>query len=215
MPEIQLVNSAIEQYAAAFTSPESEVLKAINKHTHEYHPHAHMLSGHVQGRFLSFISNITRPKYVLEVGTFTGYSAICLAEGLAYEGQVHTIELREEDADTALKNFKAAEKEKDITLHRGNAKEIIPTLPYTWDLVFIDADKVGYIDYYELIVPRLSDKGIIIADNVFFHGQVLEEPITGKNAVAINAFNQHVLGDTRVEQIMVTVRDGLLMIKKK
>jgi caffeoyl-CoA O-methyltransferase len=215
MPEFELINPLIEQYAARFTTPEESVLRQVNQDTMAHHPQAHMLSGHVQGRFLSFISNILQPKYVLEVGTFTGYSALCLAEGLQEDGELHTIEIRDEDADTASKNFIAAEKEKRITLHRGNAKDLIPQLPYEWDLVFIDADKVGYIDYYEIIVPRLSKKGIILADNVLFHGQVLNEPITGKNAIAIDAFNKHVLNDTRVEQVILTVRDGLLMIKKK
>lgn len=215
MPEFELINPFIEQYAACFTSPEDSVLKKVNRDTMEHHPQAHMLSGHVQGRILSFISNILQPKYVLEIGTFTGYSALCLAEGLQEDGELHTIEIREDDADTASKNFIAAEKEKRITLHRGNANDIIPQLPYEWDLAFIDADKVGYIDYYEIIVPRLSKKGIILADNVLFHGQVLNEPITGKNAIAIDAFNKHVLNDTRVEQVILTVRDGLLMIKKK
>ena len=215
MTDFELINPLIEQYAERFTTPEEEVLRQVNRDTMEHHPQAHMLSGHVQGRILSFISNILQPKYVLEIGTFTGYSALCLAEGLQKEGELHTIELRNEDADTALKNFKSAKKDKHITLHRGNAVEIIPFLPYLWDLVFIDADKVGYIDYYEMIVPRLSDRGIIIADNVLFHGQVVEEPIKGKNAIAIDAFNKHVLNDARVEQVLLTVRDGLLMIKKK
>jgi predicted O-methyltransferase YrrM len=138
-----------------------------------------------------------------------------MAEGLAAGGQLHTIELREEDAETALKNFNTAQKNNFITLHVGYAKDIIPTLPHQWDLVFIDADKVSYIEYYELVLKQLSKKGLIIADNVLFHGQVLEEPIKGKNALAIEAFNKHVAEDPRVEQVMLTVRDGLLLIKKK
>ena len=174
-----------------------------------------MLSSHVQGRLLSFISQLAQPKYILEIGTFTGYSALCLAEGLQADGQLHTIELREEDAATSLKNFMLAEKQKQIFLHNGDAREIIPSLPYPWDLVFIDADKISYIEYYELVVPRLTNNGIIIADNVLFHGQVLDEPVKGKNALAIDAFNQHVAKDNRVVQVMLTVRDGLLLIKKK
>jgi predicted O-methyltransferase YrrM len=173
-----------------------------------------MLSGHIQGKFLSFISKIIAPKYILEIGTFTGYSALCLLKGLSGDGELHTIELRREDADTALKYFKAADNNNLITLHVGNAKEIIPGLPYEWDLVFIDADKTSYIDYYELVLPRLSKKGVIIADNVLFHGQVLDEPIRGKNALAIDEFNKHVTNDSRVEQVMLSVRDGLLLIKK-
>ncbi len=210
-----LINPQAEAYADNFTSPEGTILKKINKETTEQHQQAHMLSGHVQGKLLTFISIMLQPKFVLEIGTFTGYSALCLAEGLQKNGELHTIELREEDAETALKNFISAEKHNVITLHRGKAIDILLKLPHLWDLVFIDADKTGYIEYYEKIVPRLSDKGIIIADNVLFHGQVLEQPPKGKNAIAIHEFNKHVLNDERVEQVMLTVRDGLLIIKKK
>jgi caffeoyl-CoA O-methyltransferase len=173
-----------------------------------------MISGYVQGKLLAFLSKMLTPKYILEIGTFTGYSALCLLKGITKDGEMHTIEIRQEDANTAAGNFKFAENNNLITLHVGNAKEIIPTLSYEWDLIFIDADKVSYIDYYELVLPRLSKKGIIIADNVLFHGQVLEQPIKGKNALAIDAFNKHVCNDSRVEQVMLSVRDGLLLIKK-
>ena len=211
---MELINPLAEAYAIQFTSAEDELLQQVNKQTMDNHPMAHMLSGHVQGKFLSFISTILRPKYVLEIGTFTGYSAICLAEGLQTGGELHTIELREEDAATARANFSKFKGNKQIHLHTGNAKEIIPELHYPWDLVFIDADKVAYIDYYELMVPRLALNGIIIADNMLFHGEVLEQPVTGKNAIAIHAFNEHVKNDTRTEQVLVTIRDGILLIKK-
>ena len=204
-----------EQYATKFTSQPNDLLQEILDYTMEQHADWHMISGHVQGRLLSLISKMIQPKYILEIGTFTGYSALCMAEGIAAGGQLHTIELRQEDADTALKNFNIAQKNNFITLHVGNAKDIIPTLPYQWDLVFIDADKTSYIEYYELVLNKLSKKGLIIADNVLFHGQVLEEPIKGKNALAIEAFNKHVAEDPRVEQVMLTIRDGLLLIKKK
>lgn len=213
--DVEIFSALAENYAAQYTTPEDEVTHKINEETVKNHPRAHMLSGHVQGRFLSFISKLLRPDYILEIGTFTGYSALCLAEGLAKDGQLHTIELRQEDAATALTNFKDSENNFRITLHVGNAIEIIPTLPYEWDLVFIDADKISYINYYELVLPQLSEKGVIIADNVLFHGQVLNEPIKGKNAIAIDAFNKHVSNDLRVEQVMLTIRDGLLLIKKK
>ncbi|WP_207495638.1 O-methyltransferase [Aridibaculum aurantiacum] len=212
---MELINALAEQYAELHTSASSEVLQQIQDDTNKLHPHAHMLSGHVQGRFLSFISSIIQPKYVLEIGTFTGYSALCLAEGLQPGGQVHTVEIREQDAAISLKNFMTAEKNNEVVLHLGDARDIIPSLPYHWDLVFIDADKVSYIEYYELVVPRLTNNGIIIADNVLFHGQVLEEPVKGKNALAIDAFNKHVAKDDRVVQVMLTLRDGLLLIKKK
>lgn len=212
---MELIHPSVEAYAAKFTSEDDKLLQEIQQHTLQHHAHAHMLSNPVQGKFLAFISNILQPKYVLEVGTFTGYSALCLAEGLQADGELHTIELRKEDANTALKNFSISKKFKQIHLHLGNALEIIPDLPYEWDLIFIDADKTAYCDYYDLLLPKLSAKGLMIADNVLFHGQVLEEQVKGKNAKAIEAFNQKVADDSTVEQVLVTVRDGLLMIKKK
>jgi caffeoyl-CoA O-methyltransferase len=210
-----LVNELAEKYAEQFTTPQSELFENIHKQTLATHPHAHMLSSRLQGQFLSFISTMLQPKYVLEIGTFTGYSALCLAEGLKKDGELHTIELRDADAEVSINNFKISEKADRIFLHRGNALDIIPSLNFTWDIVFIDADKTNYINYYENVLPMLSDNGIIIADNVLFHGQVLEENISGKNAQAIHAFNEHVANDIRTEQVMLTVRDGLMLIKKR
>ena len=212
---MELINPLAEAYAEHFTSAETDLLAAINKQTLENHPHAHMLSGHVQGKFLSLLSTLVKPNYILEIGTFTGYSAICLAAGLNEKGELHTVECREEDAATAKSNFSKSERNKQIHLHIGNALSIIPDLQYGWDLVFIDADKTSYIDYYEMIMPRLNEGGLIVVDNVFFHGDVLKEPITGKNGKAIHSFNEHVKNDPRSEQVMVTLRDGLLLIKKK
>ena len=210
-----LVSELAEKYADDHTSLNEGVLVLAERQTIERHPQAHMLSGHVQGRFLSFISKMLKPKFILEIGTFTGFSALCLSEGLEEDGELHTIEMRKEDADTALQYFKQAGKDKQVILHVGDAKEIIPKLSFEWDLVFIDADKTSYVDYYELTLPLLSKKGIIIADNVLFHGQVLEPTVRGKNAIAIDRFNKHVANDRRVEQVMLTVRDGLLLIKMK
>ena len=204
----------LEQYADLITSDENDLLATINQQTIATHPMHHMLSGKVQGQFLTFISTILQPKYVLEIGTFTGYSALCLAAGLQKNGELHTIELREADAASAQINFSKYNTDKKIYLHLGNALNIIPTLPYQWDLVFIDADKTGYIDYYEMVLPMLSDNGLIIADNVLFHGQVLEQPLKTKNAKAIDAFNKYIAADKRVQQVLLTVRDGLLLIKK-
>ena len=209
-----IVNSAAEQYAAVFTSPEDDLLQRVARETIRSHPHAHMLSGQVQGQFLKTISAVLRPLRALEIGTFTGYSALCIAHGLPDEGWLHTIEVREEDAATARQYFETSSFGGKIVLHVGDAKAIISTLDEVWDLVFIDADKTGYIDYYELILPNVRRNGVIIADNVLFHGQVLEQNITNKNAKAIDAFNRHVLADSRVEQVLLTVRDGLLIIRK-
>lgn len=212
---MEVISPLAEQYAAKITSKESELLHCINMHTTENHALKHMLSGHVQGKALTFLSTVLQPKYILEIGTFTGYSALCLAEGLTSEGEIHTLELREQDANIAQANFSNSKFAKQVHLHIGNALEIIPTLDFEWDLVFIDADKTAYITYYEMVVPRLSSKGIIIADNVLFHGDVLQDEIKGKNAKAIHAFNEHVANDERTEQVLLTVRDGLLLIKKK
>lgn len=174
-----------------------------------------MLSGHLQGKFLQFICELIQPARVLEIGTYTGYSAICLSKGLAPGGKVHTIELRHDTAEVAGQNFRIAGTADKIILHEGNALDIIPQLKETWDLVFIDADKPGYIQYYQLALPQLRAGGYILADNVLFHGQVLEDEISGKSALAIQAFNEYVQQDETVEKLLLTVRDGLLMIKKR
>lgn len=212
---MELISEVVSEYAGKFTSEEPADLKHIAAWTTAHHPQFHMLSGHVQGRFLAMISRLIQPKYILELGTFTGYSALCLAEGLIPGGQLHTIELRDEEADVAKKNFSLSARADQIILHRGEAAAIIPILPFEWDLVFIDADKTGYIDYYEQLLPRLRKGGLILADNVLFHGEVLESPIKGKNAKAVHAFNEHVMKDDRVEKVMLTVRDGLQLLQKK
>lgn len=211
---MDIVNHTAEAYAAKFSAPLDDVLQQVEQFTMQHHPHAHMLSGHVQGKLLEMISCMLRPQKILEIGTFTGFSALCLLKGLQQGGKLHTIELRDEDAATAQKYFELAGVTGKVQLHIGNAAAIIPALDEAWDLVFIDADKTGYIDYYELTLPRVKKGGFILADNVLFHGEVLQETVKGKNAKAIQAFNEHVLTDKRVEQVLLTVRDGLLLIKK-
>ena len=212
---IEIINKKAEDYAAWFTTPTDDLLIEIQEYTLHHHEHAHMLSGPVQGKLLELISKMIQPKKILEIGTFTGYSALCLARGLSAGGELHTLELRKEDADLSRKYFSKSLYANQIFLHEGDAMDVIPTLHETWDLVFIDADKVSYINYYELILPLLSKGGFILADNVLFHGEVLKVPITGKNATAIHSFNEHVFKDKRVQQVMITVRDGLLLIEKK
>ena len=212
---MELVNPLAEQYAEQMTSPENALLQQINQETYAAHAQPHMLSGHVQGRALAMFSKMLQPKYILEIGTFTGYSALCLAEGLQENGELHTIERRKEDAEISQKYFDASIHKNKLYLHLGNAQDIIPSLLHCWDLVFIDADKTNYINYYELTLERLSGNGIIIADNVLFHGQVLDDAAQRKNAAAIRQFNEYVSKDKRVEQVLLTVRDGLLLIRKK
>ncbi|MEO5943665.1 MAG: O-methyltransferase [Ferruginibacter sp.] len=211
---MELINEKAEAYVVEFASPQNVLLQQIEQETLANHAHSNMLSGHVQGSFLSMVSYMIKPRRVLEIGTFTGFSALCLAQGLAKDGTLHTIEIREEEAEISASNFKKANAEAYIKLHVGDARKIIPGLNEQWDIVFIDADKVSYIEYYELTLPFLKQGGFIIADNVLFHGQVLEEEIKGKNAIAIHAFNEHVKADNRTEQVMLTVRDGLMLIRK-
>jgi caffeoyl-CoA O-methyltransferase len=212
MPEI--VNDKATEYAALFSEPTDSLLQEIEKYTMQHHPHANMLSGPLQGKLLEMISRIIMPENILEIGTFMGYSALCLAKGLLPKGHLHTLELRKEDAEIAKNFFAKSSQSNQIILHEGNALDIIPKLSQTWDLIFIDADKTNYINYYELTLPRLRKGGVILADNVLFHGEVLEDNIKGKNAKAIHAFNKHVSNDDRVQQVILTVRDGLMMIRK-
>jgi caffeoyl-CoA O-methyltransferase len=212
---LDLIHPMAEEYAERFTSPEDKLLHKINEQTQQLHPLAHMLSGQVQGKFLELISCLLKPERVLEIGTFTGYSALCLAKGLANDGLLHTIELREEDAAIAQKNFNLSDAKDKIILHTGNALEILQVLNERWDIVFIDADKVNYIEYYKIVLPAVRKGGLILADNVLFHGDVLQQEIKGKNAKAIHAFNEYVQQDESTEKVLLTIRDGLMLIIKK
>jgi predicted O-methyltransferase YrrM len=212
---MELINNKAEKYAAFFSSPTDDLLLEIEKFTLEEHANSNMLSGPVQGKMLELISCMIQPKKILEVGTFTGYSALCLAKGLAPDGELHTIEISKEDAEISRQHFSKSLMSKKIILHEGNALDIIPALKYTWDLVFIDADKVNYINYYELTLPQLKKGGFMLVDNVLFHGEVLEKNITGKNPKAIHAFNKHISEDKRIQHVMLTVRDGVMLIQKK
>jgi caffeoyl-CoA O-methyltransferase len=201
-------------YSEKYTSPEDSLVKEVADFTYSTHAHSHMLSGHLQGKLLEMMSCMIGPERILEIGTFTGYSALCLAKGLKQNGILHTIELRENDAQTAQNFFNRSSLKEKIVLHIGEAHEIIGRLDESWDLVFIDADKENYIDYFNLVLPKLRVNGFILADNVLFHGQVLEEEIKGKNAKAIQAFNDFILERTDVEKLMLPVRDGLYVIRK-
>ncbi|MEO6960392.1 MAG: O-methyltransferase [Puia sp.] len=211
---MELINPKAQMYAEHFSPQEDPLLNQIEEDS-QLHPEKQMLSGALQGKLLEMISLIIQPAYVLEIGTFLGYSTLCLAKGLKPGGELHTLEIREETAAAARENFKKSKTSNKIILHTGNALEVLASLDKPWDLIFIDADKTGYSDYYRLLLPKLRSGCLILADNVLFHGQVLEEKLTGKNAIAIQAFNELVLQDRRVDKVMLTVRDGLLMIRKK
>lgn len=210
----RLLSDQLEDYIEASTTPISAPLQQLLDHTIQTHSHPNMISSQVSGMFLSFISKLIRPRRILEIGTFTGFSALCMAEGLKEDGLLYTIELRADDAAASRKVFDESPYGEKIKSLTGNALEIIPTLNEEWDMVFIDADKVSYIEYYELTLPKLSRHGVILADNVLYHGDVVNHPVKGKNAKAIVAFNTHVANDSRSEQVMLSVRDGISLIRK-
>lgn len=207
-------DEALLQYAEQHTSPQTALLQALERETYQKVLMPQMLSGHLQGATLQFISKILQPTYILEIGTFTGYSALCLAEGLKPNGQLHTIDNNDELSEMQKRYFAQSDFASQIYLHTGNAADIIPTLDYPFDLVFIDADKVNYSLYYDLAIGSLKSGGVIIADNVLWSGKVLL-PNPDKKTQAIIAFNQKVHADNRVENILLPVRDGMLLIRKK
>jgi caffeoyl-CoA O-methyltransferase len=211
---LELVHPLAEQYAALHTTAEDALLQEVAAYTNGHHREPHMLSGQVQGKLLEMISCMIRPRRILEIGTLTGYSALCLAKGLAADGQLHTIELREADAAVATAFFKRSAFAGKIIQHTGDAATLIGKLEEEWDLVFLDADKTGYISYFNLVFPKLRQNGFILADNVLFHGQVLEDPVKGKSARAVAAFNDFINKQAGIEKVMLTVRDGLYLLRK-
>lgn len=207
----------IQRYADQHTSPESPLLAKLNRETHVQLLHARMLSGHAQGRLLSMISHMVRPRRVLELGTFTGYAALCLAEGLAPDGELHTIEFNPELEDRIRRYIAAAGLAERLHLHIGMAAQILPTLAGPWDLVFIDADKINNDTYYELVLPQVSTGGFVLIDNVLWGGKVLDSyPLkpSDKDTHAVRAFNDKIQADPRVENVFLPLRDGLLLVRK-
>ena len=203
----------IVDYAEAFSSPESVELKELNRETHAKVLMPRMLSGHLQGRLLAMFSRMCSPRRILEVGTYTGYSAICLSEGLSADGLLHTIDINEELLPMVKKYISKAGCENKIVLHTGDALRIIPSLNETFDLVFIDADKKNYSAYFDLVISKVRKGGIIIADNVLWSGKVLEpEKDMDADTRAISDFNKKVRTDSRVETVLLPVRDGLMVM---
>lgn len=212
---MDIINPAIQSYAESYSNFDDELLREIEEYTIKHHPESQMLSGKLQGKLLEMISRMIQPSRILEIGTFMGFSGICLAKGLAKNGMLHTIELRENDAAVARQNFQRSYYNDRIILHVGNALEIIPRLAEEWDLVFIDADKTGYMDYFNLVLPKLRKNGFILADNILFHGEVVESEPKGKNAKAIIAFNNEIRERQDIDFLVLTIRDGLYLIRKK
>ena len=203
----------IANYVGSHTSAESDLLKKIGRDTHANILKPRMLSGHVQGRFLAMISQFLRPKNILEVGTYTGYSAFCLAEGLAEGGKLTTIDINEELESRVRAYFQQAGLSEKIDYYIGNAMKIIPTLTQEFDLVFIDADKENYSTYYDLIFDKVKVGGVILADNVLWSGKVTN-PKPDKDTRAIVEFNAKVNSDSRVENLLLPLRDGIMMMRK-
>jgi len=202
------------KYAESFTSDESDVLRELREECYAHYEDKSMLSGFVQGRVLSMFSKMIQPKVVLEIGTYLGYSALCFAEGLANGGKVITLDIQE-DTNKVAREFVAKTEYKDkIEFHLGIATEIIPTLPETFDLVFIDADKPNYSNYYDLVFDTVRPGGFIIADNVLWSGKVLLDE-KDENTKALHEFNQKVLADKRVSNVLLPIRDGLMVARKE
>jgi caffeoyl-CoA O-methyltransferase len=204
------------KYAEAFSSPEGAVLESLAKECYANYSNHSMLSGFLQGRVLSMISKMIRPKVVLEIGTYLGYSALCLAEGLAEGGKVITLDV-DEATNAVAKSFVAKSLHAGrIQFHLGPAAGIIPTLPETFDLVFIDADKPNYANYYNLVFDKVRPGGFIIADNVLWSGKVLlAEEAQDESTRSLHAFNKMVLADARVSNVLLPIRDGLMIIRKE
>ena len=208
-----MISKELTAYAAAHSSKEPELLKQLWRETHLKVLSPGMLSGHLQGRLLSMISHLVKPSNILEIGTYTGYSALCLAEGLAKNGILNTIEVNNELVEIIEKYFSASSYHNQIKLHIGDAKTVIPTLGGPFDLVFIDADKENYVNYYNLIFDNVIQGGIIIADNTLWHGNVITND-KGKETMGIVAFNELIKKDKRIENVLLPFRDGMMIIRK-
>ncbi len=210
---MEFIDPAIEEYARLFSDPESDLLKELDRETHAMILQPRMLSGHLQGRFLSFISKILRPNLILEIGTYTGYSALCLAEGLRPEGKIITLDVNEELEKFTRSFFDRSDFAPQIDYRIADAKNEIPTIAGPFDLVFIDADKRNYALYFDLVIQKMNAGGIILVDNVLWSGKIVDEKAQDKSTQALRDFNQKCLEDPRVEKVLLPLRDGLLMMR--
>ena len=210
----EFINKDILEYSEINSQKEPALLRELNRETHLKILNPRMLSGTFQGRLLSLISKLINPKKVLEIGTYTGYSALCIYEGLDEKGVIHTIDKNEELVEIQKRYFeKTGEIEKFIQ-HTGNALEIIPKINETFDLIFLDADKENYINYYNCIINKLNKKGVILADNVLWSGKVTDEKQQDEATKTLREFNNMVNSDNRVETILLPIRDGISLIRK-
>lgn len=212
---MEFIDEQIEAYALAHSQPENDVLKKLNRETHLKVLSPRMLSGHLQGNFLSMISKMIQPRQILEIGTYTGYSAICLAQGLQKGGQLHTIDNNEQLEKMTRSFFEQAELDKTIKYYIGDARTVIPSIKEQFDIVFIDADKKNYSVYYDLVFDNVRSGGYIIADNVLWSGKILDtQKNTDADTIAIDEFNKKVHADSRVEHQLLPIRDGLMIARK-
>lgn len=206
----------IEEYILQHMDPEDPLLATLYRDTHLTQINPRMASGHIQGRMLTMICRMLKPQRILELGTFTGYSALCMAEALPEGGDLHTIEVDDEMEPFILKYFKQSPHAHKITLHIGDASEVLPSLGGLFDLVFIDADKRRYVEDYELVLPLVPSGGFILADNTLWGGKVLYEPASGdKQTAGIRRFNDYIAADTRVDKVILPFRDGMTILMKK
>jgi predicted O-methyltransferase YrrM len=213
---MEITHPSIDQYISQHSSPLSETLNSLARETQLKVMRPRMLSGEVQGKFLELLVRMSRAENILEIGTYTGYSAICMASALLPTGQLHTIDINAELQPIINKYVNKAQLNDLIHLHIGNAIDIIPELDIQFDFVFMDADKVNYLNYYNLLIDRLKSGALIIADNVLWSGKVVEEPHKNDHETeAIQAFNQYIQEDQRVENVLLPLRDGLMIIRKK
>jgi len=211
---MHFISEDLENYVTNHSQQEPELLVQLNKETHQKILQPRMLSGHFQGRVLSMLSKIIHPKSILEIGTYTGYATLCLAEGLQENGTLDTIDINEELEEIQKKYFNLSEYSNQIVQHIGDAIEIIPTLNKKFDLVFIDADKENYINYFHLIVPLMNKGGIILSDNVLWSGKVLEEvKANDKSTQILLDYNKIINEDSRVETVLLPIRDGLTVTR--
>ena len=213
---MEFITKDLSGYCENNTSAETDILAQLNRETHLKVVSPRMLSGHLQGRFLSFISKLKQPKLIVEIGTYTGYSALCLAEGLQPKGKLISIDVNEETSTFAKAFISKTEYANKIELVLADAKEYIPTIIELIDLVFIDADKKNYLNYYNLVIDKLNAGGLIIADNVLWSGKItMPEKDMDKETLALHQFNQFVQHDSRVENLLLPIRDGLMVVRKK
>lgn len=213
---MHFLSEELENYAAQHTEDEPLLLKELNKRTHLNVLQPRMISGHFQGRFLSLLSKMVQPRTILEIGTYTGYATLCLAEGLHLEGVLHTIDIKEELTDLQREFFDRSGYGNQIVQHLGKAADIIPALDTTFDLVFIDADKQNYAHYFDLVIEKMNRGGLILSDNVLWSGKVVEEvKHNDKHTQALMAYNQKIKDDPRVETVLLPIRDGITLSRVK